>query len=172
MPKGCVHRSWMVGVSWDNVVTLIHRRRPMRKHVMERRAGKRLKGRDKNGRILCRHIYKLRRLSSNLPVKRLKFYNRHIYTSVAQRSVRGREDPIRGFDSRLGCACAARFIFRRVGCLSRPAEIATTPPELITVRVKTKGCWGLRLRANSITRRGCIKIAPHLYHGRTMAVRH
>lgn len=23
--------------------------------------------------------------------------------------------------------------------------------------------WGLRLRANSITRRGCIKIAPHLY---------
>ena len=61
----------------------------MRKHDMERHAGKRLKGGDKNGRILCRHIY----------------------TSVAQRSVRGREDPIRGFDSRLGCACAARFIF-------------------------------------------------------------
>lgn len=31
---------------------------------------------------------KLRRLSSNLPVKRLKFYNRHLYAVVAQRSVR------------------------------------------------------------------------------------
>ena len=41
-----------------DVVTLIHRRRPASVSVAERHAGKRLKGGDKNGRILCRHIYK------------------------------------------------------------------------------------------------------------------